>query len=489
MSSVLTDAPAIDHSAPPETVSVTDAEQLHEQRLGRRLVSNLFVLLKTAYVHQQNNTALHRPLANIQVTVNALFRLTHSSVITLRLAANAFFLNDTLIRLDRASYQNAEFLRIICSELRIETFEFYEGCQEQAFRALMVAIVDAVRSDSPTAAPLARDLQTIYLKPPPHLLAHKVQDRRQFALQSYALALMFASQLLARWPQAKRVPLSGVKRTAQSLLDVLADDPITLLGLTQLQAYRQHLAYHLVHVSIVSLLIGRHAGLSRPELVQLGMTALLHEIGARELPESLLACPTPLSPTAQAALGQLPLLSVRRLLALPGLGTEGMARIVAMFENRAHVPHVHTYHAQYTADVRAQIVAVADAYDHLTTSRLGHTALPPDQAVSVLLHSQEGKFAPWAVRLLVTAIGRYPIGTIVELDTGELGIVCDQPEEGRPGNQPQLRLITTPDGALLSTRVVVHLGETDAAGHPLRRIRRTLHPELVPVNVPHYFLD
>ena len=445
MNSTLTNVPTTDHRAPHEAVTTTDTAQLHEQRFGRGLVTNLFVLLKTAYVHQQNNTALHRPLANIQETVNALFRLTHNSVVTLRLAANAFFLNDTLIRLDRATYQNAEFLRIICSELRIETFEFYGGCQERAFRALMVAIVDAVRSDPPTLGPVTRDLETIYLKPPPNLLAHKVQDRRQFALQSYALALMFTSQLLAHWPQAKRAPLSGVKRTVQSLLDVLAEDTITLLGLTQLHAYRQHLAYHLVHVSIVSLIIGRHAGLSRPELIQLGMTALLHELGARELPESLLECPTPLSTTAQAELAKLPLLSVRRLLALPGLGVEGMARIVAIFENRAHVPQAHTYHAQYTADVRAQIVAVADAYDHLTTSRLGHTAMPPDQALSVLLHNQEGKFATWAVRLLITAIGRYPIGTMVELDTGELGIVCDRPEEGTPGNRPKLRLITAPE--------------------------------------------
>jgi HD-GYP domain-containing protein (c-di-GMP phosphodiesterase class II) len=489
MNSVLTDVPAADHSAPHEAVPATDAEQLHEQRLGRKLVSNLFVLLKTAYVHQQNNTALHRPLANIQETVNALFRLTRNSVITLRLAANAFFLNDTLVRLDRASYQNAEFLRIICGELRIETFEFYEGCQEQAFRALMVAIVDAVRSDSPTAGPMVRDLETIYLKPPPNLLTHKIQDRRQFALQSYALALTFASQLLARWPQAKRAPLSGVKRTVQSLLDVLTDDSITLLGLTQLQASRQHLAYHLVHVSIVSLIIGRHAGLAWPELVQLGMTALLHELGARELPPSLLECTTPLSTTAQEELGHLPLLSIRHLLALPGLGAEGVGRIVSIFENRAHVPHAYPYHTQYTADMWAQIVAVADAYDHLTTSRMGHTALPPDQALSVLLHSQEGRFAPWAIRLLIMAVGRYPIGTMVELDTGELGIVCDRPEEGTPGNRPKLRLITAPDGSLLPTRVVVRLDDTDATGRPLRSIRRTLHSELVPVNVPHYFLD
>jgi HD-GYP domain-containing protein (c-di-GMP phosphodiesterase class II) len=477
--------PAAD-TAPP---AAGKADQSQEQHLARGLINCLFVLLKTAYIHQQNNAALHRPLANIQETIYALFAATQDDTVTLSLASNAFFLNQMLVRLDSTSFQNAEFLRIICGELRIGAFEFYDGCDEQAFRTLMVSIVEAVRGDTGTTARLTRDFGTIYLQPPPSTANKELLDRRQFILHSYALVLMFTSQMLACWPRGRRRPLSGVKRTVQSLLDIIEADSVTLLGLTQLQDYRWHLATHLVHVTILSLLIGRRTGLPRPELVRLGMTALLHEIGAIDLPQGLLEHTDGLSDAEKTALCTLPLLSVRRLLEFPRLGPDSLPRIVAVFENRAHIPTTHSYNAQLPADVRAQLIAVADAYDHLTTSRLGHTALRPDQALGVLLRNQEGRFADWAVQLLVAAIGYYPIGTLVELDTGELGIVSGQPEEGTPVNRPQIRLIAMPDGTSISTRIVVDLCETDAAGRPLRSIHKTVAPDLVPVNVPYYFLD
>jgi HD-GYP domain-containing protein (c-di-GMP phosphodiesterase class II) len=464
-------------------------DQYREQHLSRALINNLFVLLKTAYIHQQNNTALHRPLESIQQTTSALFEHTKSDTITLRPLSNTFFMNDTLIRLDRFSFQNAEFLRIICGEVRIGSFEFYRGCDEPAFRGLMQAIVDAVREGSSSAA-FRRDFDTIYLKPPVALSSGKgLRHRRQFILHNYALALMFMSQVLARWSQRKHPPLSRFKRTAQNLLEMLDEDAATLLGLTQLRAYRSHPATHLVHVAILSLAIGQRVGLSRPDLVQLGMTALLHELGLMDVPPELLERLTPLGDAEQHELAKLPLFSVQRLMEFPVVGLEGIARVVSVFENRGHVPTPPTYHARLATDVKAQIMAVADAYDHLITSRLGHVALAPDRALRVLLDNREGTLAAWAVKLLASAIGRYPIGSMVELDTGEHGIVVALPPQGAPADRPPIRLVTASDGTSVEADTVVQLTATDASGRPLRSIRQTLHPDLVPVNVPRFFLD
>lgn len=471
--------------------AVSDQAEHHvEQQLGRALVNNLFVLLKTAYIHQQNNTALHRPLASIQETTTALFQHTEDDIVTLRPAANAFFLNQTLIRLDRSSFQNAEFLRVVCGEVRIGEFEFYNGCDEETFRGLMQAIIGAVRSGPDNGSKLKRDFKTIYLKPPARLsVGTSLLHQRQFILHSYAQALAFTSQMLARWSQRKKPPMSHIKRTVQNLLEIIEQDVTTLLGLTQLRAYRQHLATHLVNVAIFVLVIGQRAGLSRPELVQLGITALLHELGAMDLPNACLERVDSLSEKDKEALHSLPLYSVRRLLELPVVGVEGMARAVAVFENRAHLPSTYTYHGRLAVDVRTQILAVADAYDHLTTSRLGKAALRPDQALDVLRHNPDGKFTDWAVKLLITAIGRYPIGTLVELDTGEKGIVVDLPENDAPASRPRVRLISTPDGTPVRDAIVIDLRETTPAGDPMHSIRRTLDPDVVPVNVPHFFLN
>ena len=484
------DAAAFSHDTTvAEAESQTTNDQYQEQLLSRALINNLFVLLKTAYIHQQNNSALHRPLEGIQQTTNALFEHTKNDTIALRPLANTFFMNETLIRLDRFSFQNAEFLRIICGEVRISSFEFYRGCDEHAFRGLMQAIVDAVREGSSSAS-LRRDFDTIYLKPPVGVSSGKgLRHQRQFILHNYATALMFMSQLLARWSQRKPPPLSRLKRTAQNLLEMLEEDAVTLLGLTQLRAYRSHLATHLVNVTILSLAIGQRVGLSRPELIQLGMSALLHELGLMDLPPQLIERLAPLGTSEQQEIHQLPLFSVQRLMAFPVIGLEGMARVVSVFENRGHIPTSPDYHARLATDVKAQIMAVADAYDHLITSRLGHVAFAPDRALSVLLDNREGTFAVWAVKSLVGAIGRYPIGSMVELDTGERGIVVALPPQGAPANRPPIRLVTGSDGTPVDADTVVHLTATDISGQPLRSIRQTLHPDLVLVNVTCFFLD
>lgn len=110
------------------------------------------------------------------------------------------------------------------------------------------------------------------------------------------------------------------------------------------------------------------------------MTALLHELGAIDLPAELLRRTDPLDEIDKTELSNLPLYSIRRLMEFPLIGHEGIARIVSVFENCAHSRTNNAYQNEFVPDVRAQIIAVADAYDHLITPRMGKAALQPDQA-------------------------------------------------------------------------------------------------------------
>jgi hypothetical protein len=475
-----------------ETVDAFEIGKEREQKLARKLINNLFVLLKTAYMHQQNNAALIRPLENIQETVNAIFQQTREDILHLRMVSNTFFLNDTMIRMDEGTFQNAEFLRVICEELNVGDWEFRNGCGEKEFRALMVTIVDTVRSGTGSGAPLNRDLGLIVLKPrvPGAIESQSLMGRRQFVLHTYATALAFSINLVALWPQGRRPRLSAVKRIVQSLLDVVQKDTVSLLGLMQLRAYRKHLANHFVNVAILSLIIGRHAGLDKHQLVRLGMTAFLHDLGAVGLPEEVIQSSVPLGEAEQKELStKLPILSVSFLAELTGGGGEGLTRLISVYENRAHVPDAPTFQMHTEPDPVVQIITVADAYDYLTSPRMGNTRLRPDQALTELLRNQEGKYADWAVKLLAEAIGHYPIGTLVELDTGERGIVFDLPPDGAPGTCPRIRLIRDRDTAPIEGCVVVDLGEADTVGRPLRAIVRTLDTDEEGLDVQHFFLD
>jgi HD-GYP domain-containing protein (c-di-GMP phosphodiesterase class II) len=451
-----------------------------EQLLARKLINHLFVLLRTAYIHRHDNEALIPPLQNIDRTTNEIFRMSGDNVIGLRVVSSTFFLNDTLVKLDQSSFENAEFLHIVSEELDVGEFEFHQGCNETDFRALMASVVNAVRGGQEAVANLQRSLGRIVLKKSVQMGTGKtVLDQRQFVLRTYALSLVFVSTMVKNWKTGRRPRMSEIKRMSQTLLDILDENAITLLGLTNLHAYKEHLANHWVNVTILAQIVGTAAGLNKSSLVRLGMMSLLHEVGMIDLPEQLINRIDTLSEVESAELARLPLLSVLRLLEFDGVGQETIDRVIAVWENYAHVPGNCAYYTQNRPDVLAQILAVCDAYDHLTTSRLGNIALLPDQALETLLVNSERKYAEWAVKLLAQCIGRYPIGTLVELNTGEKGIVVNRPASGVAADRPVLRMVA---GGSQGAQV-------NLAHDTSRRIVCSLDPDHESVNVPHFFLD
>lgn len=478
--------------APGAPGAAAEPPENQEMILAKSLINCLFVLLRTAYVHDQNNASLLPPLRNIENNVQALHAQLAETRFVLRVVGQTFFVNAMLVKLDQGSFQNAEFLQVICEELAIGEFEFHAGCAEPDFRALMRTIVEAVRSDEEGAKNMPRKLGLINLNLPVQAGTGKgraLLDRRQYVLRTYAMSLMFCNNLMDQWKKGKTPRLSEVKKLSQSLLDLVSEQGATLLGLTQLKAYRKFVANHFVNVAIIAQVIGETAGLNKEEKVQLGMTGLLHEIGAMDLPQQVIDRMDTLGQAEVDILAKLPFMSIARLLELKSLGEQGLARVAALYENAGHTAKINAYRGKRQPEMMAQIIAVADAYDHLSTSRMGNQARRPDQVMEVLLLNRERRYAAWAVKALAEGIGRFPIGTMVELSTGERGIVVDRPRGAAPADRPRVRLISSADGRPLEAGAVVDLAEPDSAGQLSRSIRRTLDAEKEKVNVPHFFLD
>ena len=117
------------------------------------------------------------------------------------------------------------------------------------------------------------------------------------------------------------------------------------------------------------------------------------------------------------------------------------------------------------------IVAVADRYDALTTARrYRRFSITPYEAVTYLLHYSGTHFDPMLVKLFVEMIGLYPPGTLVLLDSGEVGVVCEPPALGQPVDRPRVRLWTGGQVGL-----VIDLAE-QAEGGPTIGVASVLSP-------------
>jgi hypothetical protein len=131
----------------------------------------------------------------------------------------------------------------------------------------------------------------------------------------------------------------------------------------------------------------------------------------------------------------------------------------------------------------SQIVAITDAYDAMITGRNGVLRKPIDVLRELYLEANAGAFDRALVEKVIRSLGVYPVGSLVELTTGERGVVLAANRNDTLN--PTIRLVLSRDGLPLPRGPVVNLGaaESSALG---RRILRTLDPGKEQIDVMRY---
>jgi len=131
----------------------------------------------------------------------------------------------------------------------------------------------------------------------------------------------------------------------------------------------------------------------------------------------------------------------------------------------------------------SQIIALADAYEALTAARVYYSAqMPADQAIRILLKKRGIAFNPVLVKAFVNMIGLFPVGTVVKLDSGEIGLVMHQT---RDLIRPRMLLLNKFDGSEKESGTEISLLET-AGGKYKRTIVGTIDPYAAKINIKKY---
>ena len=121
----------------------------------------------------------------------------------------------------------------------------------------------------------------------------------------------------------------------------------------------------------------------------------------------------------------------------------------------------------------SQIVAITDVYDAMITGRNRVLQKPIDVLRQLYLDANAGVFDRELVEKVIRCLGVYPVGSLVELNTGERGIVLAANRSD--ALRPTIRLVLSRDGQALSKGPIVSLSEPAPASMN-RKILRTLDP-------------
>jgi HD-GYP domain-containing protein (c-di-GMP phosphodiesterase class II) len=160
-----------------------------------------------------------------------------------------------------------------------------------------------------------------------------------------------------------------------------SDEPGTRWLLDRLSRHCPDVLLHGVDVAVLTIRIGHRLGLDEDSLVTLARASLLHDVGKQDVPLEILQKPGKLDATEWAVIERHPLRGCQMLIEA-GLPDE--ARIVLHHHERIDGTGYPTGRAGEDIPVEARILAVADAYDAMTSARPYRAALAPEAAIAEL---------------------------------------------------------------------------------------------------------
>jgi HD-GYP domain-containing protein (c-di-GMP phosphodiesterase class II) len=236
--------------------------------------------------------------------------------------------------------------------------------------------------------------------------------------------------------------------------------------------------------------MGKRLGFSKKTLTELGITALLHDIGKSKVPREVLNKPASLNEEEWGMMKKHPLMGVEIVLNLKQLGEINPRMVVGIFDHhlKSDLSGYPKLFRKKEVSLFGRIIQIADSYDAMTTPRIyKKTPYTPEQALALLLRERTVHFDPLLLKIFIGLVGIFPIGSLVLLNTRELGIVYKPNHDPKWLDRPIVILVARSEKGD-AKQEVVDLAEMDGAGCYQRSIVKTLDPDKYHIDIAKYFL-
>jgi len=463
-------------------------------RLGKALIAQLFVLFKTSFNYSEGHAAIDQPISNLLKVVQEILRRNQEA--TLRAQGGSLLLGELRLKPDIASLEAGRFVLEEMKRHLVGGISFGAGVTADDLLRFVYAFrdQDAVASTDAYANLLLRMQQRMVANIEvevqgvervvdlENLKTVKLQETRRNPGLLYKKALRAMDEVIDNARTGQTLRLRGAKRVVQQMIDLLSNQQVGLLGLTAMRSRDSRTQNHAVNVCILSLVMGSRLGMSKFHLCELGMAALLHDIGKAEISPEILDKPGELTPIERQTLENHPVFGVRKIMMCKGLDAMSSRIITGVFEH-----HLLADFSGYPRcpskrlSLFGRIISIADSYDGLTSSRAnGRTRLPPDQAVAAMLREAGKAYDQGLLKLFINCVGKYGIGSLLLLDSNELAVVV----KNNPvtWENPRVRIIADSHGREVDGEAV-----DLAHARPHRTIAAVLSPHLFNLDVSRYF--
>jgi HD-GYP domain-containing protein (c-di-GMP phosphodiesterase class II) len=301
------------------------------------------------------------------------------------------------------------------------------------------------------------------------------------AQETFNKALDAVREFGEKIEHGKTPSVEQAREAVRSVVDNVLENKGAMLELSGLKDYDEYTFFHSVNVTILSIALGSLVSSNRRFLNSLGVGALMHDVGKMTVELEVLTKPGSLTAEEWAIMRMHPVYGAEVAAGMRGLDRSS---IVVILEHHMRYdldgyPERRPRRAQH---LTSRIVAIADAYDAMTSKRTYAVAHRQDEAIEVLAKNAGTAFDPVLVRMFTQMLGMYPPRSLVRLSTGEVGVVI------RPNDDmltPWVRVIADAAGVFVEPFDVDLSDPGSAQG---RKVEVCLDPRTLNIEVDDFLL-
>jgi putative nucleotidyltransferase with HDIG domain len=299
------------------------------------------------------------------------------------------------------------------------------------------------------------------------------------ARKVYGTAVETAETLWQTAKSGDKPDPTAARRIIDSLAKLVSQDRTSLMALTAVKRYDSYTFTHMVNVSVIAMAQARALNLEGPLLREFGFAALMHDIGKVNTPLEVLNKPDRLTREEFDLMKQHVVDGAHILRRTPEM--PALAPVVA-FEH-----HLRQDLSGYPENIGhrelnlcTQIVSIADVYDALRSNRVYRQGLPSDRIKAIMTQKDSPAFNGKLLRRFINLMGLFPVGTMVRLETGELGVVTH--EHPADPFRPQVKIVQDAEGNTLEDAKLINTWETDGRGDFRHAVVEAVDPESVQID-------
>ena len=465
---------------------------------GKGLVNLFYAALRTAALYEPNNDAFQKQIGPLMLAAKEIIQ--HEGELSFSSKEGYLFLNQARLKLDFENYVASRFIQELTQRLKIYKLTLESDISQAELQSLLYILAQVDPNEKEPFEVIERkifeqNLVHIHLEREREHPVSETElislDQRKTAKKTFFKAISVVREFSQKTQSGKGMNLVKVKRTVQSLVDQILQTEEIFLELSSLKNYDEYTYLHSTNVCILSLLLGLRLGLSKRELCELGLAALFHDIGKVKLPLELLNKPSEFDESEWVKMRMHPIMGVKNLLASLKLDPFSIRAMLVSFEHHLNLDLSGYPRLKEKRELNlfSRIISLVDSYDAMTSGRVyAKIPLPPDEALRKMFYVREKVYDPALLKLFINLLGVYPVGSLVLLNDGQIGIVI----KNNPENPsfPRVKVIADQEGTkevpeILDLSQDVSFGTEPGAA---RSILRCIDPQKYNLDLSQFIL-